>query len=82
MMTNFFLKMPRQSIFWLRWRFILLLVEPKWDSKSFLSKQRYQLSTWVQEQRENLGSNHLDKEFLQTEQCLDEVTNIEIIMIL
>ena len=45
-------------------------------------KQRDQLSIWVQEQRENLGSNHLDEEFLQTEQCLDEVTDIKINMIL
>ena len=26
-------------------------------------KQQDQLSIWVQEQRENLGSNHLDEEF-------------------
>ena len=45
-------------------------------------KQQDQLFIWVQEQRENLGSNHLDEEFLQTEQCLDEVTDIKIIMIL
>ena len=44
-------------------------------------KQRDQLSIWVQEQRENLGSNHLDEEFLKTEQCLDEVTNVKIVML-
>ena len=44
-------------------------------------KQREQLSIWVQEQRENLGSNHLDEEFLQTEQCLDEVTNVKIVIL-
>ena len=44
-------------------------------------KQRDQLSIWVQEQRENLGSNHLDEEFLQTEQCLDEVTNVKIVIL-
>ena len=44
-------------------------------------KQRDQLSIWVQEQRENLGSNHLDEEFLQTEQCLDEVTNVKVVIL-
>ena len=44
-------------------------------------KQRDQLSIWVQEQRENLGSNHLDEESWQTEQCLDEVTNIKIMIL-
>ena len=44
-------------------------------------KQRDQLSIWVQEQRENIGSNHLDEEFWQTEQCLDEVTNVKIMML-
>ena len=44
-------------------------------------KQRDQLSIWVQEQRENLGSNHLDEEFWQTEQCLDEVTNVKIMIL-
>ena len=44
-------------------------------------KQRDQLFIWVQEQRENLGSNHLDEEFLQTEQCLDEVTNVKIMIL-
>ena len=44
-------------------------------------KQRDQLSIWVQEQRENLGSNHLDEEFWQTEQCLDEVTNVRIMIL-
>ena len=44
-------------------------------------KQRDQLSICVQEQRENLGSNHLDEEFLQTEQCLEEVTNIKIMIL-
>ena len=44
-------------------------------------KQRDQLSFWVQEQRENLGSNHLDEEFWQTEQCLDEVTNVKIMIL-
>ena len=44
-------------------------------------KQRDQLPIWVQEQRENLGSNHLDEEFWQTEQCLDEVTNVKIVIL-
>ena len=44
-------------------------------------KQRDQLSIWVQEQRENLGSNHLDEEFWQTEQCLDEVTNVKLVIL-
>ena len=44
-------------------------------------KQRDQLSIWVQEQRENLGSNHLDEEFWQTEQCFDEVTYIKIMIL-
>ena len=44
-------------------------------------KQRDQLSIWVQEQRENLGSNHLDEEFWQTEQCLDEVTKVKIMIL-
>ena len=61
-----------------RFRVILVLC-------TFLSsrkkKQRDQLSVWVQEQRENLGSNHLDEEFLQTEQCLDEVTNVKILIL-
>ena len=39
------------------------------------------MSIWVQEQRENLGSNHLDEKFLQTEQCLDEVTNVKIVIL-
>ena len=61
-----------------RFRVILVLC-------TFLSsrkkKQRDQLSIWVQEQRENLGSNHLDEEFLQTKQCLDEVTNVKILIL-
>ena len=61
-----------------RFRVILVLC-------TFLSsrkkKQRDQLSSWVQEQRENLSSNHLDEEFLQTEQCLDEVTNVKILIL-
>ena len=44
-------------------------------------KRRDQLSIWVQEQRENIGSNHLDEEFRQTEQCLDEVTNVKIMIL-
>ena len=44
-------------------------------------KQRDQLSIWVQEQRENLVSNHLDEEVWQTEQCLDEVTNVKILIL-
>ena len=44
-------------------------------------KQRDQLSIWVQEQRENLGSNHLDEEFWQTEKCLDKVTNVKIVIL-
>ena len=61
-----------------RFRVILVLC-------TFLSsrkkKQRDQFSIWVQEQRENLGSNHLDEEFWQTEQCLDEVTNVKIVIL-
>ena len=61
-----------------RFRVILVLC-------NFLSsrkkKQRDQLSIWVQEQRENLGSNHLDEEFLQTEKCLDKVTNVKIVIL-
>ena len=61
-----------------RFRVILVLC-------TFLSsrkkKQRDQLSIWVQEQRENLGSNHLDEEFLQTKQCLDEVTNVKVVIL-
>lgn len=37
-------------------------------------RQRDQLFVWVREQREKLGPNHEDEELLQTEQCLDELT--------
>jgi len=41
---------------------------------SHKKRQRDQLSVWVQEQGEELGPNHEDEELLQTERCLDELT--------
>ena len=59
--------------------FVLFTYSTLFSSRK--KKQRDQLSIWVQEQGENLGSNHLDEEFLQTEQCLDEVTNVKIMIL-
>ena len=59
--------------------FVLFTYSTLFSSRK--KKQRDQLSIWVQEQRENLGSNHLDEEFWQTEQCLDEVTNVKIMIL-
>ena len=59
--------------------FVLFTYSTLFSSRK--KKQRDQLSIWVLEQRENLGSNHLDEEFWQTEQCLDEATNIKIMML-
>ena len=59
--------------------FVLFTYSTLFSSRK--KKQRDQLSIWVQEQRENLRLNHLDEEFLQTEQCLDEVTNVKIMIL-
>ena len=59
--------------------FVLFTYSTLFSSRK--KKQRDQLSIWVQEQRENLGSNHLDEEFWQTEQCLDEVTKVKIMIL-
>ena len=59
--------------------FVLFTYSTLFSSRK--KKQRDQLSIWVQEQRENLGSNRLDEEFWQTEQCLDEVTKVKIMIL-
>ena len=64
-----------------RFKIVFVLFTHSTIFSSHKKKQRDQLSIWVQEQRENLGSNHLDEEFLQTKQCLNEVTNVKIVIL-